>query len=332
METNKLINSIAMRSHRLARKLSTWILLGFLGGSLSLQAQYLPPDIQELDSLYQLRLEDYLDGVIRFHPVAQQSELLAQQAQAVLRTSRGGFDPKLYGDYDDKYFKGSNYWRLLDGGLSMQTRLGVELKGGFVYQDGDFLNSERSIPTDGQLVVGAKVPLGQGLIIDQRRAALKQAQIFQQANDIEQWLQLNDLLFEATLAYWDWSLASAQQELFAQAFVAAQERFEALKNTFIAGDAAGIDTVEAFTQVQQFAILFREASLATEMNRLTAETFLWNPIGEPFTLPDSVGPVPIMESSLSENTLFSDMEAVLVQSGKSSGATKNPIQTGRSRN
>ena len=289
----------------LKKSLSVLVLLaGFLYGKFSWAQMALEiPD--SVESTMQLRLIDYLDGVLQFHPVAQQSELLTEEARAVLRTSRGGFDPKLYGAYDDKYFKGTNYWRLFDGGLSMKTRLGIEVKGGFLYQDGDFLNPERTIPTDGQLVLGAKVPLGQGLVIDARRAALRQAQIFQESNQIERWLQLNDLLFEASIAYWEWALASAQQRLFNQALEAAEERFLALKSTFFAGDAAGIDTVEAFTQVQQFAILEQEASLATEMKRLLVETFLWNPLQEPIALPDSVGPI------LMEEIVYRDSELPL---------------------
>ncbi len=258
-----------------------------------------------------IRLADYLDGVLQYHPVALQSDLLTEQARAVLRSSRGGFDPKLYGDYDDKYFKGRNYWRIFDGGLSMKTRLGIELKGGFVFQDGDFLNPERSIPSDGQLLLGAKVPIGQGLIIDARRAALKQAQIFEQSNQIERWLQLNDLLFEASIAYWEWSLASAQQRLFSQALGAAEERFLALKNTFFAGDAAGIDTVEAFTQVQQFTLLEREASLETEMKKLLVETFLWNPTQDPISLPDSVEAVFMEELVYQDSDLPEDLTELL---------------------
>ncbi|MEM6633135.1 MAG: TolC family protein [Bacteroidota bacterium] len=298
-----------------------WVILHFLGvmglslGQVGMSRQE-DPLPQLPDTTYFLSLSEFLEGVLQYHPVAKQSDLLAQEARFALQSARGGFDPVLYGYYDDKQFKESNYWRIFDGGISMPTQIGVEVKAGFLFQDGDFLNAERSIPSDGQVVLGAKVPLGQGLLIDARRAALQQAKIFQQENQIEQWLMLNQLLYEASLSYWEWALAFSQLELFDNAASAAQERFVALKNTFLAGDAAGIDTVEAFTQMQQFIILRSEAELATELSLISLNTFLWNMDSDPITLPAFVNPFPLEEGRYKGELRFDDPQELLIQLDK----------------
>ena len=298
------------------------ILLGsillFLGSICMVLGQAeLDPQSKELplepDSTYSLSLSEFLEGVLQYHPVARQSDLLAQEARFALQSARGGFDPVLYGYYDDKYFKESNYWRIFDGGLALPTPLGLEFKAGFLFQDGDFLNNERSIPSDGQVVLGAKLPLGQGLVIDARRAAIKQAKIFQQENRMEQWLMLNQLLYEGALAYWDWTLAFSQFKLYNDAADAAQERFEALRNTFLAGDAAGIDTVEAFTQLQSFVILRNEAELATELSLIALNTFLWGNELTPISLPAYVSPFPLEEGRFQETLGFEDPQELISQ-------------------
>lgn len=238
-------------------------------------------------------LQDFLGYVERFHPVGRQAELLPDRAAAQLRMARGAFDPKLYGTVDQKVFEEKNYYLHQDAGLKVATWPGIEVKAGAERANGVFVNPEISTPNAGLLVAGVSVPLGQGLVIDARRAAVRQAQIFQDAAEAERWLIYNQLLFEGAKAYWDWALAFEKQAVLGEALRLAQVRFEAIKGTLVFGDRPAIDTLEAFIQVQTRQLDYADATLALQQARLSVSNFLWDENGLPLELAEDTRPDPL---------------------------------------
>jgi outer membrane protein TolC len=57
-----------------------------------------------------LTLDAYLGYVKQFHPLVKQANLEVSQAQAGIIAARGGFDPKIEVDYENKQFKNSEYF------------------------------------------------------------------------------------------------------------------------------------------------------------------------------------------------------------------------------
>lgn len=262
------------------------LLLFFFSISLSAFSQNTSTDQSKIFSL-----TDYFQAIRFFHPVAKQIDLLETYAKANLQKAFGNFDPKLYATYDDKFFDKKNYWRQFEGGVKIPTRLlGLEIKGGFSFNDGTFLNPENKLPKQGQAVLGISLPVLQGLFIDQARASLQQAKIFLQITTYEQILQMNDLLYEASLAYWEWAYAYENYQLLDAAVNNSRQKFEAVKNTFQAGDYAGIDTLEAFIQVQNFQLARQEASIAYQHAQLSVGTYLWNEDNFPIILTQEIVP------------------------------------------
>jgi hypothetical protein len=125
-----------------------------------------------------LSYREYLGYVKEYHPVAKQAELVLSNAEAELLKARGGFDPKIEVDYDQKQFKGSEYYDLLNATFKIPTWYGIELKAGFEENEGVFLNPERTVPENGLYNAGLSVSVAQGLLIDERRAMLRQAKFF----------------------------------------------------------------------------------------------------------------------------------------------------------
>ncbi len=267
------------------------------------QAQYVTYEgvIPDKDSSYILLPNDYFEFMGSYHPVIKQVDLMQEAARAELMGAKGAFDPKLYGDYDDKYFEDKNYWRVFDGGLKIPTRLGgIELKAGYAYNDGIFLNPERTLPSQGQGILGIEVPVGRGLFIDKARAGLQQAKIFQEQTRVEQQLMLNDLFLESIKAYWDWAVAFSTYHLLTESVDRNSERFEAVKETFLAGDYAGIDTVEALTQLQQLEVQRQAAALEYMSKTLDLANYLWEEnLFEPLNQ-GLVGPVLLRSEILPE--------------------------------
>lgn len=219
--------------------------------------------------------EAFLNQVRIQHPAARQANLLSNEAQAALMAARGGFDPKLYGEWDRKSFDGKNYFNLGEGGLKIPTWFGIEGKLGYNYASGVYLNPENKLPADGQAVIGISMPLLQGLMIDERRASLLQAKILQQANEARQRSIRNDLLLQATKAYWDWALAYAWLQTYEQAVVIARVRLNGIKESFEAGDKPAIDTLEALIQVQSRLLERNDIQVMYGNALLDLQNFRW---------------------------------------------------------
>ncbi len=237
-----------------------------------------------------LSLEEYYQLIRANHPVAQQAELIPREAAARIRLARGAFDPKLVADADQKMFEGTNYYRHIDGGLKVMTLPGIEVKAGYEQGLGERLNPEAYTPSEGLVYAGISVPLGQGLLIDGRRAALKQAKIFRESTTAQQMSLLNELIFDATKAYWEWSEAYAALQVQNRAVEIAEIRYNATVQDFKFGDKAAVDTLEALIQLQNRQQSQLSANLSENQTRLKVSNYLWNEAGQALVVDASLYP------------------------------------------
>ena len=227
-----------------------------------------------------LTLEEVFDRVRRNHPVARQAGLLTGLASAELLKARGGFDPKLFGDYSGKVFQDKTYFSIGEYGVKLPSRLGLEFKAGYNTASGNYLNPESTLPSDGQAVLGLRWTLGRGLLLDDRRADLLVAKAGLRLAEYEKRLVFNDLFFSAARAYWAWVVADAQAGIYEQALNRAQERLTGIRESWVQGDKPAIDTLEAFLLVQSRELDLTDARLAARNARIELNFFLWNNPGE----------------------------------------------------
>ncbi len=240
-----------------------------------------------------LEYDQFLDWVQLNHPVAKQGDLNLELGRQELRMARGGFDPILYGTHDEKQFNETEYYNKREGGVIVPTMAGVELKGVYEQNRGTYLNSENNVPSGGLMALGASVNVGQGLFIDPRRRALRQADIFARATEEERRLMLNELYLDATRAYWDWAGAYANLAVYEEGVRLAQIRFEGIKSSFEQGDLPAIDTVEAYTQVLNRVINFQDAQNTFFARTQDLNVFLWDTDESPIFLSPGTIPMPI---------------------------------------
>ena len=154
------------------------------------------------DSAKTLSLNNFLQIVKQFHPVAKQAGIQVDKAKASLTIARGNFDPVLESGGSNKTFDGSNYYQTNSTQLNIPTWYGIEIAGGIEYLAG---NRTDPTATSGKTsFAGISIPLAKNLLMDKRRAALQQAKIMIQASKQEKRAVLNDLMMEATDAYWQW--------------------------------------------------------------------------------------------------------------------------------
>lgn len=222
-----------------------------------------------------LNFKEYLGYVKKYHPIAKQAQLTIAMGQANLMKARGGFDPKIEVDYDRKEFKGIEYWDRLNTTFKIPTWFGIELKGNFEQNQGAFTNLDESLPDDGLYSAGVSMSLGQGFWANERMATLRKAKFFREQSKADQDLLVNEVLYNASLAYFDWLRAYKDALIFDDFLQNAEIRFQGVKQRALSGDIAIIDTVEAKIIVQDRALNLEQAKVKLMKKSLELSNFLW---------------------------------------------------------
>jgi outer membrane protein TolC len=254
-----------------------------------------------------LRFDEYLGYVKKFHPIVKQAELVIDESQAKLLKSRGAFDPKFEVDYDRKKFKGTEYFDRLNGMFKIPTWYGIELKATFEENSGDFLNPEAFVPDDGLYSAGVKMSVAQGFLINDRMASLKQAKLFREQAKADRDIFVNNILFEASLAYFKWLQAYNELKLFENFLTNAQLRFRGIERGAEVGERAQIDVVEARISINQRKLSLEQSKVKLMKAALELSTFLWLEDNVPVELQPNVIPdvdsEPIVDATFSINQL-----------------------------
>lgn len=226
------------------------------------------------DSLV-LGFKEYLGYVKKYHPVAKQAQLNIDIGQANLMKARGGFDPKVEVDFDRKEFKDTQYWDRLNTTFKIPTWFGIELKGNFQQSEGTYINPDETLPEDGLYSAGVSMSILQGFWINERMATLRKAKFFREQSKADQDLQVNQVLYNASLAYFDWLKAFRDAEVYKDFLENAEIRFQGIKERALAGDIAMIDTVEAKIAVRNRALGYRQSQVKLMKKSLELSNFLW---------------------------------------------------------
>lgn len=257
-----------------------------------------------------LRFDEYLGYVKKFHPIVKQAELVIDESQAKLLKSRGAFDPKFEVDYDRKKFKGTEYFDRLNGMFKIPTWYGIELKATFEENSGDFLNPEAFVPDDGLYSAGVKMSVSQGFLINDRMASLKQAKLFREQAKADRDIFVNNILFEASLAYFKWLQAYNELKLFENFLTNAQLRFRGIERGAEVGERAQIDVVEARIAINQRKLSLEQSKVKLMKAALELSTFLWLEDNVPVELQPNVIPdvdsEPIVDATFNINQLRED--------------------------
>lgn len=227
------------------------------------------------DTTKELSYLQFIDLVKNNHPIAYQAELQARMGDAKLLKAKGGFDPKLIGEASQKYFEDKQYYSHLHGGVKVPTWFGITAQAGYNNNNGVRLNPELYTPDPGLWYAGLSVNLGNGLFIDARRAELKQARIYQNSSLMEQRLMLNQLVFDASVSYWDWYKSHSKVEVYKEAVENAKIRLNAVRESALLGDKPFVDTLKALLQVQERQLYLEQTLLDLANKKALLEVFLW---------------------------------------------------------
>ena len=222
-----------------------------------------------------LTYEQYIQQIKDNHPVVKQASLNIKIAEANMMTAKGQLDPNLSADFYEKNFDEKLYFRQFNGDLVVPTSLGVSFVGGYENNTGQFINPENTLPNVGLWSAGVEVDLLQGLWINERSTALRQAQTFNNLAQNEQQLLLNDIIYQASVAFLEWQKYNRIQNVRVENLELAEEYFNITKETFFGGEKTAIDTLEAYLMLQD-AIVDLNLNLSSLIKaRQNMENFLW---------------------------------------------------------
>ena len=248
--------------------------------------------------------QDFYEQVINYHPIVKQSILITESAQQDLLIARGGFDPKLEGSFDRKVYKSREYFNRGDVYLKVPIWLaGADLKIGYDRNVGVTLSDDIRTGPEGISYIGFNVPIGQGLLIDYRRATLRQARIFQDIADTERVKLINKIILTATKDYWNWYFTYQQYILAREFYELAQIRYNGITQRARLGESAAIDTVEALVTLQDRQVQLDQANLELQNARLVVSNHLWGSDMISRELPDFAVPQPAVGRVIVESEL-----------------------------
>lgn len=235
-----------------------------------------------------LSIENTLDIVRKYHPVIKQSFLQNEMAKNELRASKGVFDPSIQINNEEKTYDNKLYYKYNTSELKIPLWYGIDFKAGTENNLGERLDP--MLTKNKSAFVGVSMDPFRGLIVDKRNSIVKQAKSFVELTKNEQLLVVNDLLLDATSAYWNWVNAYNTNTILTRSVQKNKERYEVIKKSFVAGDRAPIDTTEALTQLQTFEMMQSQAALDLQKARLELSNYFWTENGLPYELDEKVSP------------------------------------------
>ena len=258
-------------------------------------------------ALKEFTYNEFLGYVKKYHPLVKNANLEINKAQANLMMARGGFDPKIEVDYKEKQFKNKEYYSILNSSFKIPTWYGIEIKAGFDNNEGIYLSPENTVPNQGLTSLGISIPLGQGLFINQRMADVRKAKVQMKLSQAERKLQAIAVLYDASIAYFNWKKTFSEVKLYETYSKNAQERFNAIKSLIKAGDKPAIDSVEAGITVKSRLLGLEDYKLKLNKAKLELSNFLWMENSIPLELADDLTPEAALETTIQETLKTNDL-------------------------
>lgn len=235
----------------------------------------------------ELALEEVLRSVDRTFPLIAAAALEQEEAQALLLSSAGAFDPSLRasGTYEPLSGYPKQYFTAQ---LEQPTTLwGTTFFAGYRYGNGKIPIYDGRLETNelGEIRGGARVPLWRDGPIDRRRASIRQGELGITLAKLSADQQRLEARRVASIRYWDWVAAGRRLEILRSWLGLAVVRDAALAVRAESGDIPEIDRTENQRTIlqRQTAVVGAERDLAQA--GLEVSLFFRGPDGGALTPP-----------------------------------------------
>lgn len=262
------------------------------------------------DTMTEFSFNEFLGYVKKYHPLVKQADLKLNEAQANLMLARGAFDPKIEVEYNEKQFKTSEYYSILNSSFKIPTWYGIELKAGFDNAEGIYVNPENTLPNSGLTSLGIAVPIGQGLFINQRMADIRKAKIARNLNTAERNLQAIEIIYEAAVSYMNWKRSFEEVKLYENYIQNALIRYKGIATLINEGDKPAIDSIEAGIVVKTRQLNLEDAKLKLTKAKLELSNYLWLENNIPLELNDNLRPEDFLTNTIKETLQINELAPI----------------------
>ena len=262
------------------------------------------------DTMTEFSFNEFLGYVKKYHPLVKQADLKLNEAQANLMLARGAFDPKIEVEYNEKQFKTSEYYSILNSSFKIPTWYGIELKAGFDNSEGIYVNPENTLPNSGLTSLGIAVPIGQGLFINQRMADVRKAKIARNLNAAERNLQATEIIYEAAVSYMNWKRSFDEVKLYENYIQNALIRYKGIATLINEGDKPAIDSIEAGIVVKTRQLNLEDAKLKLTKAKLELSNYLWLENNIPLELNDNLRPEDFLTNTIKETLQINELATI----------------------
>lgn len=235
----------------------------------------------------ELSKNDLLSIIRQYHPIVRQANISVERSDAQVLQARGNFDPVFNGGLELKSLDGKNYYNYFNPGITIPTWYGIDLKAGFEDISGDRVSPESSLGKTSYL--GVKFSAN-SLLLDARRATLTQAKLFQMQSEAERRVTVNNIIYNALEAYWNWVRECQNYIIISNAIRVNEERLRFVNIEFEQGARPAIDTTETLLQLQTFYVQQQAALLACKNTGLELSSFMWLDGNTPYAWSDDIVP------------------------------------------
>lgn len=262
------------------------------------------------NTMTEFSFNEFLGYVKKYHPLVKQADLKLNEAQANLMLARGAFDPKIEVEYNEKQFKTSEYYSILNSSFKIPTWYGIELKAGFDNAEGIYVNPENTLPNSGLTSLGIAVPIGQGLFINQRMADIRKAKIARNLNAAERNLQAIEIIYEAAVSYMNWKRSFEELKLYENYIQNALIRYKGIATLINEGDKPAIDSIEAGIVVKTRQLNLEDAKLKLIKAKLELSNYLWLENNIPLELNDNLRPEDFLTNTIKETLQINELAPI----------------------
>lgn len=221
--------------------------------------------------------ENFIANILKNNPVSLVSENTGAYGRLKYLAARGNYDPMISGTIQQKQLNNVHYYTAVQGEVKQPLFTSQYLKLGYEYGQGSFIDPERYTSSSyGLPYVGIEVGLLQGMLFDKRRAEVLSAKHQVNYYEAERKILINELLYESSIAYFDWLFSKRQYNLFNYFYSLAQQRFDAAVELAKYGERPAIDTLEADILLQSRLLDMRAAEIENTKQFAQITSFNWN--------------------------------------------------------
>lgn len=244
------------------------------------------------DTLY---LNTYLEMISKNHPLIQKANLNEEIATANILKGKGALDPKIYSDIDRKQFDDLDYFTVWQSEAKIPTVLPIDFSVGYERNDGVFLNNENNVPQNGLVYGTINLSILRGLLFDEQRYNIQNAEIKGLKNLIEREIITREIIFQSINTYLDWASKNNTLDISNEFLDLIFDRHLNVIQLYENGDIPAIDTLESRLNLNSAEKLRLESRNNLIKAKEKLSLFIWNDNGDPLQINSVVVPMALQE-------------------------------------